>query len=80
MCNAVDNIVLFEALIQDKVCKSCGMPAELDLPKLMTQEIVHEELGYQKPSSRWVLKQLTEEQLRRIIMHSCCPMGQGHLV
>ena len=57
-----DNIAHVDALIQDnKQHKLRDMAAELDIPKSVVHEIVHEKLGYQKVSSHWVPKQLIEE-------------------
>ena len=57
-----DSIARIEALIQtDRRRKLRDMAEELDIPKSVVHEIVHEKLGYRKVSARWVPKQLTEE-------------------
>ncbi|GFR67690.1 histone-lysine N-methyltransferase SETMAR [Elysia marginata] len=40
---------------------------KLEIPKSMVHEIVHDTLGYQKVSARWVPKMLTEDhKLQRV--------------
>ncbi|GFR98135.1 histone-lysine N-methyltransferase SETMAR [Elysia marginata] len=41
--------------------KICKVALKLEIPKSMVQEIVHNTLGYQKVSARWVPKILTED-------------------
>jgi len=57
-----ENVVHVESLIQeDRRRKVREIAVELDLPKSVVHEIVHDKLGFRKVSSRWVPKQLSEQ-------------------
>lgn len=57
-----ENVTRVESLIrEDRRLKIREMAMELDLPKSVVHEIVHDNLGFRKVSCRWVPKQLTDE-------------------
>ncbi|GFR97237.1 histone-lysine N-methyltransferase SETMAR [Elysia marginata] len=63
-----ENTTHVDELIKcDRRMKIRKFALKLEIPKSMAHEIVHDTLGYQKVSARWVPKMLTEDhKLQRV--------------
>jgi predicted DNA-binding transcriptional regulator len=60
VCNAVNERRVEQLLLTDRRMKLKEIAYTLNLSKTTVYRIVHDTLGYQKVSARWVPKELTE--------------------